>query len=72
MDDHQLRNSLEALTNLVYLARVNASNPRAALTYLELAEEHLKLIAGTQARAQRASTLEPCYPSAGRETVSAI
>ena len=53
IDDHQLRNSLEAVTNLVYLARVNASDPRAALTYLELAEEHLKLIAGTQVRAAK-------------------
>ena len=47
-DDHKLRNSLEALTNLVYLARLNVSEPRAASTYLELADEHMKLIAGSQ------------------------
>ena len=50
IDHHQLRISLEAVTHLVYLARVNASDPRTALTYLELAEEQLKLLAGSQVK----------------------
>ena len=49
-DDHKLRNSLEALTNLVYLARLNVSDTRAASAYLELADEHLKLITGSRVR----------------------
>jgi hypothetical protein len=43
--DTQLRNSLEALTNLLFLVRSRLHDPEAASAYLKLAEEQIKALA---------------------------
>jgi hypothetical protein len=42
--DRDLRNSLEAIANLVYLIRHSLHDPAAAIAYLDLAEERLRVI----------------------------
>jgi hypothetical protein len=42
--DRELRNSLEAMANLIYLIRHSLHDPAAAVSYLDLAEENLKEI----------------------------
>jgi hypothetical protein len=43
--DHDIRNSLEAISNLIYLIRHSLHDPAKTLSYVELAEERLKAIA---------------------------
>jgi len=42
---HEINNPLEAVTNTVYLARVNAEDPASVLQYLDMAEDELKRVA---------------------------
>jgi hypothetical protein len=42
--DRDLRNSLEAIANLVYLIRHSLHDPAAAIAYLDLTEERLRVI----------------------------
>ena len=43
--DHDIRNSLEAISSLIYLIRHSLYDPAKTLSYVELAEERLKAIA---------------------------
>jgi two-component sensor histidine kinase len=43
--DHDIRNSLEAISSLIYLIRHSLYDPAKTLTYVELAKERLKAIA---------------------------
>jgi two-component sensor histidine kinase len=43
--DHDIKNSLEAISNLIYLIRHSLHDPAKTLSYVELAEERLKAIA---------------------------
>jgi hypothetical protein len=42
--DRDLRNSLEAIANLIYLIRHSIHDPATAVVYVDLAEENLKAI----------------------------
>jgi hypothetical protein len=42
--DRDLRNSLEAIANLIYLIRHSIHEPATAVGYVNLAEENLKAI----------------------------
>jgi hypothetical protein len=42
--DRDLRNSLEAIANLVYLIRHSLHDPAAAIAYVDLAEERLRAV----------------------------
>lgn len=41
---HEIKNSLEALTNLVYLAKLEANDPERVKSYAQQAEEQLALV----------------------------
>jgi hypothetical protein len=43
--DRNVANSLEAISNLIYLIRHSLYDPAKALSYVELAEERLKALA---------------------------
>jgi hypothetical protein len=43
--DRDIRNSLEAIANLIYLIRHSLHDPAATIAYLDLADERLKAIA---------------------------
>ena len=43
--DHDVRNSLEAIANLIYLIRKSLHDPAATSAYLDLADERVKVIA---------------------------
>jgi hypothetical protein len=43
--DRNVANSIEAISNLIYLVRHSLRDPTKALSYVELAEEELKTIA---------------------------
>ena len=43
--DRNVANSLEAISNLIYLIRHSLYDPAKTLSYVELAEERLKAIA---------------------------
>ena len=50
---HEIRNPLEAMNNLTFLARQEAGNPESVRTYLNMAEEqmaHLRYISGKTLR----------------------
>lgn len=50
---HEIRNPLEAMSNLTFLARQEAGNPERVRTYLNMAEEqmaHLRYISGKTLR----------------------
>jgi signal transduction histidine kinase len=42
---HEVNNPLEAVTNTLYLARLNADDPKLVRKFLEMADDELKLIA---------------------------
>jgi hypothetical protein len=42
--DRNVANSLEAISNLIYLIRHSLHDPAAAVNYVDLAEENLKAI----------------------------
>jgi hypothetical protein len=42
--DHDVRNSLEAIANLIYLIRHSLHDPAATIAYVDLADERLKAI----------------------------
>jgi hypothetical protein len=42
--DHDVRNSLEAIANLVYLIRHSLHDPAAAIAYVDLADDRVKAI----------------------------
>jgi hypothetical protein len=42
--DHDVRNSLEAIANLIYLIRHSLHDPAATIVYADLADERLKAI----------------------------
>ncbi len=42
---HEINNPLEAVTNTLYLARVNAGDPGSVLQFLDMADDELKRIA---------------------------
>jgi hypothetical protein len=42
--DRDLHNSLEAISNLIYLIRHSVHDPASAVAYVDLAEENLKAI----------------------------
>jgi C4-dicarboxylate-specific signal transduction histidine kinase len=41
---HEIKNPLEAITNLVYLAKLEADNPERVKLYVQQAEEQLELV----------------------------
>jgi hypothetical protein len=43
--EHDVRNSLEAISNLIYLIRHSLHDPTATIAYADLADERVKAIA---------------------------
>jgi hypothetical protein len=41
--DHDVRNSLEAIANLIYLIRHSLHDPTATIAYADLADERVKI-----------------------------
>jgi two-component sensor histidine kinase len=57
--DRDVANSLEMISNLIYLIRHSLYDPAKTLSYVELAEERLKALAGRNEQAVDQSARAP-------------
>lgn len=48
---HEVNNPLEAITNLVYLTKLDRDNPEQVLAHLEVIEEQLRMLGGVTSQA---------------------